>query len=149
MRPLTTATTLLAAALALGAPATAGALALTFLLDEPLDRWIARDSASVLHRGLRPLREDFSPEWIGDLGTGRILNPINGALYVAGFVADNPKLRDAGMGCFATQQASSLARHLVVYRLLPRTRPSDAGGDAFRWRVNGRPWKDTPWEEHS
>jgi len=191
LRPLTSATTLLAAALALTAPsavaaqrtartvwndlrhagedvlfvwsspahgdardwaaagAVAGVSALSFLLDEPLDRWVVRDSASLVHRGLSPLREDFAWKWLGDLGTGRILNPINGALYVSGFLADNPKLRDAGMGCFATQQASSILRHVLVYRVLPRTRPSDANGDASRWRVNGKVWEDAPWEEHS
>lgn len=127
----------------------AGVSALSMTLDEPLDRWVVRDSTSLAHRGIRPLREDFSQSWLGDISTGRLLNPINGALLVVGFLADNPKLRDAGLGCFATHQASSLTRHILVYRLFPRARPSEADGNAFRWRVNDEPWKDTPWEEHS
>ena len=121
-------------------------------LDDDADRWAVRHSDGGFGRALEPIRESRGTN-LGDLPTGRILLPASGALYLAGFLADKPGLRDAAMGCVASQQANSAVRH-ATYALVSRTRPSEFSDDAVPLRTaQGDQYEIAvpggEWEEHS
>ena len=120
--------------------------------DDDIDRWVVRNDDGGFQRALKPLRENRGTN-LGDLPTGRMILPISGGLYLVGFVADRSALRDAALGCVASQQANSAVRH-VTYALVARTRPSEFAvegtpsparqGDQYEIGVPGGEW-----EEHS
>lgn len=128
---------------ATAAAVTVGGVVLT-PLDDDIDRWVVRHADGGFARALEPIRENRGTN-LGDLPTGRLILPISGGLYLAGFVADKPGLRDAALGCLASQQANSAVRH-ATYALVARTRPSefDAGarsGDQYEIDVPGEEWE--------
>lgn len=133
---------------AAAAAVTAGGVALT-PIDDDLDRWVVRHADGSFARALEPIRENRGTN-LGDLPTGRLILPISGGLYLAGFVTDQPGLRDAALGCLASQQANSAVRH-ATYALVARTRPSEfevegtpvgaRSGDQFEIDVPGEDWE--------
>ena len=130
---------------------TAGGVAIS-PFDDDIDRWVVRNDDGGFQRALKPIRENRGTN-LGDLPTGRMLLPITGGVYLVGFVADKPGIRDAALGCLASQQANSAVRH-ATYALVARTRPSELvvddvpsparQGDQYDIEVPGGEW-----EEHS
>jgi hypothetical protein len=114
----------------------------TAALDEDVNRWIVNHPSAAIIEAVDPMRENRDTP-LADFGTGRILLPLSGGLYLIGFIADSPKWRDAGMGCAAAQQANSALRH-AIYEGVARTRPKGKDGtltaDAFDIDVPGGDW---------
>ncbi len=115
-----------------------GAAGISAFADRGVDRFVAGHPRSFAVRATQPFRErrGFKP---ADFGTGRILLPVSGALYVTGIASGSRALRDAGMGCAAAQQSNSVIRHLT-YEVVDRERPSVAGADPYRVRFPGGDW---------
>ena len=133
------------------AAVTAGGVALS-PVDDDIDRWVVRNDENGFQRALKPIRENRGTNF-GDLPTGRMILPISGGLYLVGFVTDRPGLRDAALGCVASQQANSAVRH-ATYALVARTRPSEfqVDGTPSPVRQGDQYEIDLPggeWEEHS
>ncbi|HEU4563575.1 MAG TPA: phosphatase PAP2 family protein, partial [Gemmatimonadaceae bacterium] len=112
------------------------------LVDRQIHDLIQEHPSSVVIDALRPFREGARVPLV-DLGSGKRLQPLSGALYVIGFIADSPGLRDAGMGCAAAQQSQTFV-HSLVERVVSRTRPRQSPDDAYHLE-----WGYGPWEEHS
>ena len=114
------------------------ATGLSAFADRSVDRFIADHPRSFAVRATQPFRErrGYKP---ADFGTGRILLPLSGALYVTGIASGSRALRDAGMGCAASQQSNSVVRHLT-YEVIDRERPSVDGADPYRVRFPGGDW---------
>lgn len=112
--------------------------ALISTADERIDRWIVKNQTTGVVKALRP-RDDKHGLQLVDLATANVLLPLSGGLYVAGLASGSRGLRDAGMGCAASQQSDAIFRGLV-YSIVQRDRPSIANGDAFRFRVPGGSW---------
>lgn len=106
--------------------------------DRGVDRFVVEHPRSFPVRVTQPFRErrGYKP---ADLGTARILLPLSGAVYVTGVASGSRALRDAGMGCAASQQANSVVRHLT-YEVVDRERPSLPGSDPYRIRFPGGDW---------
>lgn len=127
---------------------TAGGVALS-PLDDDIDRWVVRNRDGGFQRALEPIRENRGTN-LGDLPTGRMILPISGGLYLVGFAADKPGIRDAALGCLASQQANSAARH-ATYALVARMRPSELevdgtpvparSGDQYEMGFPGEEWE--------
>jgi hypothetical protein len=111
------------------------------LADEPIGEWIAEHPNAAVMEGLEPFREGGGAFRVADLGRGKFIQPISGAFYLAGFIADRPGLRDAGMGCAASQQAQTLV-HSAVLQAVSRRRPRVSDGDAFILDWGYGPWND-------
>ena len=111
----------------------------------PLDREIndifVRNSESAVLNPLKPFREESNVEWIGDLGTLKIIHPITAGVYVVGFAADSRALRDGAMGCAAAGEANSVPRHLI-YETVTRKRPYVSPDNQHTFRAGGGPWED-------
>ena len=123
-------------------PAVAGVLGATALLslaDDDIDRWIVRDSASLLLRALRPVREGarFQP---GELPTGTRLPLISAGMYVIGLAAGKPGLREAGLGCISAWSASGIVRY-SLYLTMHRQRPDSSQGNQYNIGLGGRSWE--------
>ena len=121
-------------------------------LDDDIDRWVVENRDGGFQRALKPIRENRGTN-LGDLPTGRMILPISGGLYLAGFLADKPGIRDAALGCLASQQANSAVRH-ATYALVARTRPSEFSveGEPSRVRQGDQYEIEFPgeeWEQHS
>lgn len=97
----------------------AGAAAIS-PIDDDVDRWAVRDSASAAFDALRPFRRG------GIFFQGAKLVPGAAAVLVAGYATNNQDLRDAIWGCGASAVSNSVARNQVVYRILRRTRPDSS-----------------------
>lgn len=120
-------------------------------LDDEVDRWAVRDSASALFRALKPFRKG------GVFFQGNKLVPVAGGVLVAGYATGNRDLRDGVFGCAASWAANNQLRHQVLYRFIERTRP-DPDKDE---RVNSPPARhgdqydigfavrDTAWGDNS
>lgn len=106
--------------------------------DRRVDRWIAANQSSVAIRAVKPFREAKGVRLI-DLGSGNLLLPVSGGLYVAGLATGSRSLRDAGIGCATAQQSNSILRGLI-YSLVDRERPGTAEGRAYRIRFPGGEW---------
>jgi hypothetical protein len=119
-----------------------GATAGVAAYDLQIQDWMREHPKSVPIVLLRPFRESRDVPLV-DLGSGKRLQPLSGVLYLAGFIADEPGLRDAGMGCAAVQQAQTIV-HSIGTRAVSRTRPRQAPDDPYRMS-----WGEGPWEEHS
>ena len=123
-------------------PAVAGVLGATALLslaDDDIDRWIVRDSSSLLLRALRPVREGarFQP---GELPTGTRLPMISAGMYLIGLAARKPGLREAGLGCISAWSASGIVRY-SLYLTMHRQRPDSSRGDQYNIGLGGRSWE--------
>ena len=112
--------------------------ALVSTTDEHIDRWIVKNQTRGLVKALRPPEDEHGLQLV-DLATANVLLPLSGGLYVTGLATGSRGLRDAGIGCAASQQADAIFRGLV-YSIVQRDRPSIANGDAFRFRVPGGTW---------
>jgi membrane-associated phospholipid phosphatase len=134
-------------ATAAGVFAAAGAVA---VFDGDIQDWLHEHPGSVPVRALHPFGEDASFPLV-DLGSGKRLLPVAGALYLVGFVADSRGLRDAGIGCAASQQVQTITHELafhVVARQRPRTSgpvPYEPGADPYVFEY----FESTPWGMHS
>lgn len=120
--------------------ASAALVGATLLVDDGVDRGMLRHPRSVFMRGLAPFREAHETE-LFNLGSGKRLQPLSGVLYVLGFAFDSRALRDAGLGCASTQQASILVHH-GAYALISRERPLTANGDPYLFELGAGPWSE-------
>lgn len=120
------------------AGAVIAATAIVATSDQRVDRWIAANQSSASIRALKPFREAKGIRLI-DLGSGNLLLPVSGGLYVTGLATGSRALRDAGIGCATAQQSNSILRGLV-YSLVDRERPGTANGRAYRINFPGGDW---------
>lgn len=97
-----------------------GAAAAISPLDDDIDRWAVRDSASAAFDALKVFRRG------GKLFGGSILVPPMAGVLVAGYATGNQDLRDAAWGCGASFAANSVARNQVLYRIFRRVRPDSS-----------------------
>src|SRR5687768_4798350 len=112
----------------------------TLLIDDDVQRAMARHPRSTFMRGLEVFREGHKTGLI-DLGSGKRLQPISGVLYLLGFAFDSRALRDAGMGCASTQQANILVHH-GSYAIISRERPLTANGGQYDIALGAGPWRE-------
>jgi PAP2 superfamily len=118
--------------------ASAAVVGASLVIDDDVDRAMLRHPNSAFMRVLEPFREEH--DWgLLNLGSGKRLQPISGVLYLLGFAFDSRALRDAGLGCAATQQANILVHH-GSYAIIARERPRTAGGDQYIFELGGGPW---------
>jgi len=110
--------------------------------DRDIHRWIVAHPSSAAIDGLRPFREGQDVPVV-DLGSGKRIDPLSGALYVVGFVADSRSLRDAAMGCASAHQAQ-LVIHQLTLHAVQRERPLTSGGDPYDFQ-----WGEGPWDRHA
>ena len=122
---------------------------ITLPIDDDIDRWTVRDSASALFRALEPFRRG------GPLFQGQTLVPIAGAALIGGYVFKNQDVRDGLYGCAASWISNNMLRHQVLYRFVRRERPSGnkdewsppaQEGDQYDWGLSGG---DTSWAHNS
>src|SRR5688572_16869148 len=118
--------------------ASAALVGATLLIDDDVDRTMVRHPRSLFMRGLAPFREAHKTE-LFNLGSGKRLQPLSGVLYLLGFAFDSRALRDAGLGCASTQQASILVHH-GAYALISRERPLTAN-DQYEIELGAGPWR--------
>lgn len=108
---------------------TAGLVATGFgvllLVDEPLQQWLREHPKSVAVRAAGPFREHSLISLLGR--TRQALLPLSAVLYGAGLAFDSDGLRDAGIGCAATNVTTTLTRTLTSL-LIGRLRPGSNGG---------------------
>ena len=122
--------------------ASAGLVGATIVIDDDVDSAMLQHPNSVFMKALDPFRES-SDAGLFNLGSGKRLQPLSGVLYVLGFAFDSRALRDAGLGCASTQQASILAHH-AAYTAIARERPATASGNQYLIELGGGDW-----EQHS
>ena len=122
--------------------ASAGLVGATLVIDDDVDRAMLEHPNSAFMKALDPFREG-SDGGVFNLGSGKRLQPLSGILYVLGFAFDSRALRDAGLGCASTQQASILVHH-GAYAVIARERPATASGNQYLIELGGGPW-----EKHS
>ncbi len=118
--------------------------------DGEIQDWLAEHPRSVPIQVLRPFGEDESIP-LTDLGSGKRLLPVAGLIYLVGFAADSRDLRDAGIGCAASQQVQTLT-HELAFHIVARRRPRESGPAPYV--VGADPYvfeyfKRTPWPMHS
>lgn len=119
-------------------------------LDDDIDRWAVRDSASALFDALKPFRRG------GALFQGQTLVPFAGAALIGGYVFKNQDVRDGIYGCAASWLSNNVLRHQVLYRFVNRTRPNphkdstnyrpSAEGDQYNFELSAG---DTSWGDNS
>lgn len=132
---------------AAGVVAASGAVG---VYDGEIQDWMARHPSSAAVRMLQPFREEESIP-LTDLGSGKRIIPIAGVLYLIGFAADSRDLRDAGIGCAASQQVQTLT-HEVALHVVARQRPRESGPAPYE--IGADPYvfeyfESTPWGMHS
>jgi membrane-associated phospholipid phosphatase len=101
-----------------------GATGVALLIDEPLAAWLRAHPDAAPVRLLAPFREGRP---LNMLGRSYFLTGTSALLFVAGALADDVDLRNAGRGCASSVAATTFSRHLVA-RMLGRTRPRDGRG---------------------
>jgi hypothetical protein len=126
---------------------------LVSLADDPIGEWIHDNPNSAVLDGLKPWREGHALRFV-DLGGGKHLTTINIAMYLTGLVAGSSDIRDAAIGCAASEKSNGIPRHWV-YKSVSRERPryreieddttSERRGDPF---AIGIPGEDT-WYDNS
>jgi hypothetical protein len=120
--------------------ASAAFVGATLIIDDDVQRFMARHPRSTFMRGLEVFREGHKTGLI-DLGSGKRLQPLSGVLYLLGFAFDSRALRDAGMGCASTQQANILVHH-GSYAIISRERPLTANGNQYDIELGAGPWRE-------
>ncbi len=118
--------------------ASAAFVGATLIIDDDVQRVMARHPRSAFMRGLEPFREEHKTE-LFNLGSGKRLQPLSGVLYLLGFAFDSRALRDAGLGCASTQQANILVHH-GSYAIISRERPLTAK-DQYEIQLGAGPWR--------
>jgi membrane-associated phospholipid phosphatase len=118
--------------------------------DGEIQDWLAEHPRSAPVLAVQPFGESAGIPLV-DLGSGKRLLPVAGLVYLAGFIADSRDLRDAGIGCVASQQVQTLT-HEVAFHVVARQRPrvdGDApyvmGADPYVFEY----FESTPWGMHS
>ncbi len=105
-----------------------GTLVLGFL-DGAVDDWIRDHPRSLPLRLTAPFREGRPLE---DVGRTHLMLPLSALLYLAGHLADDGALREAGLGCATANVATTVARTTFA-RIPGRLRPGGGRGPyAFR-----------------
>jgi len=133
------------------AGAAIAAHAAVFPVDDNIDRWAVRDSASALFDALKPFRRG------GFLFQGNKLVPVAGAVLIAGYVTKNQDIRDGIYGCGASWLSNNVLRHQVLYRFVRRERPEPdkehdnpappaKEGDQYDFSLS---WGDSSWAHNS
>lgn len=125
----------------LGAALSAGAVVATAPFDDDIDQWIVDHPNSAILQGLEPVRERKSGIKLYDLGSAKLIHPIVGVMYAAGFAADSRKIRDAAIGCMAAQQANGLVRQ-VIYKTVTRPRPFLDNADPYDIKIERGEWPE-------
>jgi membrane-associated phospholipid phosphatase len=110
--------------------------------DRDVHRWIVDHPSSVVMDGIKPFREGRDVPLV-HLGSSQRIQPLAGALYLVGFLADSRALRDAAMGCTAALQAQGIVHSLTLH-VVQRERPLTSDGDPHDFA-----WGDGPWERHA
>ena len=118
--------------------------------DGDIQDWLATHPRSAPVRAVHPFGEEASVPLV-DLGSGKRLLPVSGVLYLAGLVTDSRGLRDAGIGCAASQQVQTIT-HEVAFLAVARQRPRATGDVPYV--VGTDPYvfeyfERTPWGMHS
>jgi membrane-associated phospholipid phosphatase len=108
----------------------AGIAAPALLLDAEIQRWLAAHPESLPVALTAPFREGLP---FNHLGRTHVLAPASAALWLAGLAFDVDALRDAGLGCAASNVATTLARFSFSY-LVGRARPSETD-DPYTFHV--------------
>lgn len=132
---------------AAGVFAAAGAVG---VYDGEIQDWLHEHPRSVPVRALHPFGEDASFPLV-DLGSGKRLLPVAGALYLVGFAADSRDLRDAGIGCAASQQVQTIT-HELAFHVVARQRPRETGPATYEPGTDPyvfEYFQSTPWGMHS
>jgi membrane-associated phospholipid phosphatase len=119
-------------------------------IDDDVDRWAVRDSASALFKALKPFRRH------GVLFQGHRLVPVAGAALIAGYAFKNQDIRDGMYGCATSWLSNNMIRHQVLYRFVRRERPNPhkdgpatppaAEGDQYDFGLSAG---DTSWGHNS
>ena len=125
----------------LGAALSAGATIATAPFDNDIDEWIVKHPNSAILDALEPVRERKSGIKLYDLGSAKLIHPIVGVMYAAGFAADSRKLRDAAIGCMAAQQANGLVRQ-AIYKTVTRPHPFLDDADPYDIRIEHGEWPE-------
>lgn len=121
-------------------------------LDDDIDRWAHRDSASGLFEALKPFRKG------GTFFQGNKLVPVAGAVLIAGYVTKNQNLRDGIWGCGTAWLTNNRMRNWVLYRFMDRTRPDPHKDDELdtppaqhgdQYPIVRLSWPDTSWGDNS
>lgn len=102
--------------------------------------WIRAHPTAVPLRPFQPFRGSSR---LGLVGRSFLLAPMSASLYAAGLAFDSEALRDAGLGCAASNAATTLAREIVT-RIAGRPRPL-LREDALRFE----PFAFTDWDYRS
>jgi PAP2 superfamily protein len=118
--------------------ASAGLVGATLVIDDDVDNAMLQHPNSAFMKALDPFRES-SDAGVFNLGSGKRLQPLSGILYVLGFAFDSRTLRDAGLGCASTQQASILVHH-AAYTVISRERPATSNGNQYLIELGGGEW---------
>lgn len=118
--------------------------------DGEIQDWLAEHPRSVPIQLFRPFGEEESIP-LTDLGSGKRLLPVAGLVYLIGFAADSRDLRDAGIGCAASQQVQTIT-HELAFHIVARQRPRESG--PVPYVVGADPYvfeyfRSTPWGMHS
>ncbi len=125
----------------LGTALSVGTVVATAPLDDDIDHWIVAHPNSAILGGLEPVRERKSGIKLYDLGSAKLIHPIVGVMYAAGFAADSRKLRDAAMGCMAAQQANGLIRQ-AIYKTVTRPRPFLDNAEPYDIKLRHGEWPE-------
>jgi membrane-associated phospholipid phosphatase len=95
---------------------------------------------ALLIRMIAPVREKAAFP-LYELGSGQMLLPVAGVVYIAGRLSHKPNLRDAGLGC-AAAHISSVGFREILYLTISRVRPRYSPS-ARRLTVPGKgSWND-------
>lgn len=115
-------------------------------VDRRVDHWVATHPSSVPLRAISPWRETKHGPF-RNVGLGKVLLPISGALYAAGLIAHasghegtGRDFRDAAIGCAVTQQSIAAVRY-GIYAVLARPRPYVANGHPFDFKLQRTDWE--------
>lgn len=95
------------------------------LVDEPVQQWLRDNPNSLVVRALGPFREPSRTSRTGR--TFQVLLPMSAVLYGSGLAFGSDDLRDAGIGCAATNLTTTMTRTITAL-LIGRLRPGSNGG---------------------
>lgn len=95
---------------------------LSTLGDEPTADWFRDHQRSPFVQSVAGFRDDNRLSFV-NVGSGAWLAKGALGVYTVGLLARSSKVRDAGMGCIAAEQAQAIPRGLVVYKTVARERP--------------------------
>lgn len=98
-----------------------GGAGLVALLDDGIGEWIHEHQHTALLEGLDPFREGHALRLV-DLGGGKHLTTFTVAMYAAGVLVNDQRVRDGAMGCAAADKAGGIPRG-YLYKAVARERP--------------------------